>query len=85
MNPPDPVINVRIISLGGRRSRVLPTDSAGVEPRLGRGPTEVPTWFTQPSPFAGASTFVALIPPAVAKTTRFAVLMVSGHVSPAVR
>ena len=51
MNPPDPVINVRIISLGGRRSRVLPTDSAGVEPRLGRGPTEVPTWFiTSPSP-----------------------------------
>ena len=84
MNPPDPVINVRIISLGGRRSRVLPTDYAGVEPRLGRGPTEVPTWFTK-SPFAGASTFVALILPAVAKITRFAVLMVSGHVSPAIR
>jgi hypothetical protein len=56
---------------------VLPTDSAGVEPRLVRGPTEVPTWFTT-SPFAGASTFVELIPTALAKTTRFAVLMVPG-------
>ena len=59
MNPPDPVIDVRMIGLAGRRSRVLSTGSAGVEPRLGRGPTEVPTGFTQPSPFARAPTFVA--------------------------
>jgi hypothetical protein len=65
---------------------MVSTDPAGDESCPERGPAEIPNAFTQPSPFACATTSSRpRVTPTVAKLSGLAPASIPGRVSPAMR